>query len=161
MKPAFCPAFSLVEVVIALAIVSFAVLTLMALIPAGIGTFQQAQTDNVETQIVQDVNNELQNSPYTNLFDGTGNPQSGFTSFDGRTYDVEGEPIKASGTTATAGSTNTPVYTLSLSNSNLMVDGISSPLTNSAAVLAETVQILIAHHNTTNVFSTVVVNKGY
>ncbi len=76
-------AFSLVEVVFALSLVSFACLTLLGLVGVGLQTFQRAISTTVQAQIVQAVINgsEVQsyNATYsTNLYfsdEGTVVPQ--------------------------------------------------------------------------------------
>lgn len=72
-------AFTLVESVVAIGIVSFAMLSILGLIPVGLGTFRQAMSLTVETAIVQSVSGELMRADYTNLastniyFDQEGN----------------------------------------------------------------------------------------
>ena len=153
-------AFSLVEVVIALGVVSFAVITLLALIPTGLSGFQQAQTSSVETQIVQQLNTELQNTPYAALFDtnsGAGTNTAVFGATGARFYDMEGDLTNTS-------SPNLPVYVATMMSypfTNVM-GGSSINLTNSSRlILAQTVQINLAFHNQTNAFTTLVVYKGY
>lgn len=158
MKQISRRAFSLVEVVLALGVVSFAVLTLLALIPNGMGNFQKAQTNNVETQIVQQVNNELQNAPYSTLFDTNGAALSAITEYR-NSYDMEGELV------TNAASENPVLYTVTLNSylfTNISSSGVPSSLTNSTGqALAQTVQINVNCHNQTNTFTTLIVNKGY
>lgn len=72
-------AFTLVESVVAIGIVSFAMMSILGLIPVGLGTFRQAMSLTVETSIVQSVSGELMRADYTNLsstniyFDQEGN----------------------------------------------------------------------------------------
>lgn len=61
--------FSLVEVTLALGIVSFAMMTLMALIPAGLSSFQQAASLTVEAQIVQSIRTDIALQKFTDLQD--------------------------------------------------------------------------------------------
>jgi uncharacterized protein (TIGR02598 family) len=151
----FCPAFSLVEVVLAMGVVSFAILTLLALIPAGMNGFQQAQTNNVETDIVQKINTELQNSPYSSLFNSAGTATNALITGT-RWYDMEGDYL----TNSTGG-----VYSVTLNTypfTNVSASGAMN-FTNSSSgsVLAQTVQFNVLYHNHTNTFNTLVVNKGY
>ncbi len=60
-------AFTLVESVIAIGIVSFAMLSILGLIPVGLGTFRQAMSLTVEASIVQAVSGQLMRADYTNL----------------------------------------------------------------------------------------------
>jgi len=65
--------FSLVEVTIAIGIVSFAFVSVIGLIPTGLNTFHQAMDASVGTQIVQRVLNDLQQTDFTVLTqDATG-----------------------------------------------------------------------------------------
>jgi uncharacterized protein (TIGR02598 family) len=158
VKKNFCLAFSLVEVVLAMGVVSFAILTLLALVPAGMAGFQQAQTNNVETDIIQKINTELQNAPYSSLFNTTTGAATNTTVFGSagtRYYDMEGDSL-----TGQAGA----VYTVTLSAYPFTNASSGSPgnITNSSGYcLAQTVQFNVLYHNHTNTFSTLVVNKGY
>src|ERR1700761_2326973 len=60
-------AFSLVEVVIALGVTSFALLSMVALIPMGLIQARQASDTTTESQIVQYARNEIEMTPFTNL----------------------------------------------------------------------------------------------
>jgi len=60
-------AFSLVEVVLAIGIVSFAFVFMFSLLPLGLTTFRQAVDTTVGSQIVQRVINEAQQTDYTAL----------------------------------------------------------------------------------------------
>lgn len=57
-------AFSLVEVVLAIGIVSFAFVGMFGLLPAGLSTFRQAIDNSVGSQIVQRLVNEAQQTDY-------------------------------------------------------------------------------------------------
>ena len=158
VKKNFCPAFSLVEVVIAMGVVSFAILTLLALVPTGMNGFQQAQTNNVETDIVQKINTELQNAPYSELFSsaGVGTNATVFGSSGVRYYDMEGDSL---------GSSAGAVYSVTLSSYPFTNVSSGGPMnftsSSSGNFLAQTVQFNIVSRNHTNTFSALVVNKGY
>ena len=62
-----CWGFTLVESVMAIGIVSFAMLSILGLIPVGLGTFRNAMNLTVETTIVQAVSGDLLRTDYTNL----------------------------------------------------------------------------------------------
>ena len=161
MKKITSPAFTLVEVVLALGVVSFAVVTLLALIPTGMSVFQQAQTNNVETQIVQQINTELQNAPFSSLFSatGVGTNTTVFGASGTRSYDMEGNYL-----TGPATSPNPPVYIVTLTSypfTNVTGNGPINLTTSPGQVLAQTVQFNVAFHNRTNTYSTLIVNKGY
>lgn len=59
--------FSLVEVVLAIGVVSFAFVAIFALIPLGLGSFRQAIDNSVGSQIVQRLINEAQQTDYPTL----------------------------------------------------------------------------------------------
>ena len=81
--------FSLIEVALALGIVSFAMVSLMALIPVGLGSFQKAMNLTVEAQIVQSITSDVGLRKFSTLasaqyfFDAQGTP---VTSGTGRVY---------------------------------------------------------------------------
>lgn len=60
-------AFSLVEVVLAIGIVSFAFVGLFGLLPAGLNIFRQAMDNSVGSQIVQRLVNEAQQTDFPTL----------------------------------------------------------------------------------------------
>lgn len=60
-------AFSLVEVVIAIGIVSFALLPMLGLLPIGLSTFKKAIDTTVISQIVQKIGNEAQQSDFDGI----------------------------------------------------------------------------------------------
>ena len=65
--------FSLVEVTLAIGIVSFGLLTVVGVIPVGMSTLRQAMDQTVEAQIVQKLNAEMTLTPFSQLaasFDG-------------------------------------------------------------------------------------------
>jgi len=78
--------FSLVEVVIALGVVAFALISVLGLIPVGLQSFRQAIDNSATTQIVQRVVNEAQQTDFNSLantvyyFDDQGTLLSGSTS---------------------------------------------------------------------------------
>lgn len=87
--------FSLVEVTLALGIVSFSLLTMVGVMPVGLSTLKQATEQTTESQIVQKIGCEA----YLTSFSKLG------TSFSGRTfyYDERGKLLAASPASAPAG----------------------------------------------------------
>ena len=59
--------FSLIEVVLAIGIVSFAFVALFALVPAGLTIFRQAMDTTIGSQIVRRIINEAQQTDYQTL----------------------------------------------------------------------------------------------
>lgn len=87
--------FSLVELVLAIGIVSFAFVSLFALLPVGLTTFRQTMDTTIGSQIVHRIINEAQQTDYTTLvatptfdryFDDQGNEVS---SLDNSIYTAE------------------------------------------------------------------------
>lgn len=87
--------FSLVELVLAIGIVSFAFVSLFALLPAGLTTFRKTMDTTIGSQIVHRIINEAQQTDYTTLintptldryFDDQGNEVN---SLDNSIYTVE------------------------------------------------------------------------
>ncbi len=87
--------FSLVELVLAIGIVSFAFVSLFALLPAGLTTFRQTMDTTIGSQIVHRIINEAQQTDYPTLvatptldryFDDQGNEVD---SLDNSIYTVE------------------------------------------------------------------------
>ncbi len=68
-------AFSLVEIVLAIGIVSFAFVAIFGLLPVGMTTFRQAMDTTVSSQIVQRVVNEAQQTDFSTLTANAGTPQ--------------------------------------------------------------------------------------
>src|SRR4051794_32386034 len=60
-------AFSLVEVVLALGICSFAMIAIVGMIPMGLTTFRSAMNTTAQSQIVQRIAGDLLLSEYQNL----------------------------------------------------------------------------------------------
>ncbi len=79
--------FSLVEVTLALGLVSFAVVTVLALLPAGLTSIRESIDETVRTQISQQIASDVLQTPFADI--------TGFT----RYYDNEGflvsDPSKA------------------------------------------------------------------
>jgi uncharacterized protein (TIGR02598 family) len=79
-------AFSLVEVVLALGILSVGFLAIVGLLPVSLAIFRQSSEDTVSTQIVQQILTESQQTPFSRLATINGD----------RFYTDEGFPATAS-----------------------------------------------------------------
>ena len=126
-------AFSLVEVTLALGVVTFSVLTLVGLIPMGLTTFHKAVATSVSSQIVQQVVTDVQQSDFNLLvssnsqviqlplsyFDDQGNKVSGATS-PGAVYQVN--VVVNTPVVLTGGSSSTPANLASL-----IIEIVSNP----------------------------------
>jgi len=151
-------AFSLVEVVIALGVTSFALLSMVALIPMGLIQARQASDTTTESQIVQYARNEIEMTPFANLpywstnvsyFDNQGlpttqgNPEQIYTV----NYAVTNVSMSTGGnTTASAMYLNT---------------GATSSNTNAMLVKVNIVNRTMPGAAATNTFPIVVPNAGF
>ncbi len=98
-------AFSLAEVLIALAIASFSILMLIAVIPSGLSNVQDAQRRAAEARIVQHLAARYQMLPWEEItsisggnqqdlrYDGNGNPLSTTASDDDTVYRARAEVL--------------------------------------------------------------------
>lgn len=66
-RPHFQRAFSLVEVVLALGVVSFAMVSILGLIPVGLSTYRNAMNLSVEAGIAQRLVADVQRADFQNL----------------------------------------------------------------------------------------------
>jgi uncharacterized protein (TIGR02598 family) len=62
-----CCAFSLVEVVLAMGVVSFCLVALAGIIPVGVNTLKAAMQQTVERQVVQQLTSQIQLEPYSQI----------------------------------------------------------------------------------------------
>lgn len=88
-------AFTLVEVSVAIGVVSFAMIAMLGLIPVGLTTFQEASTLSVRAQIVQSITSEIgrSDSAHIKLIArpvGSSDQDLGF-----RYYDNEGNKLES------------------------------------------------------------------
>jgi len=83
--------FSLVEVTLALGIVTFSVLTLVGLIPMGLTTFHKAVATSVSSQIVQQVVTDVQQTDFNQLVSSSSQvTQLGLRYFDDQGNELSG-----------------------------------------------------------------------
>ena len=123
--------FSLVEVAMALGIVSFVMVTLVGLLPGGLASFKQAMSNTNESQIVQSLTNDLLLDNFSAL---TTYVPTGTTPTPIYYYDDEGAQLpSATGSVYKATMTLTPV------------DGTNSPLTFNSSNGGATPPIIAAY----------------
>jgi len=84
--------FSLVEVAMSLAIVGFACVAMLGMIPMGLTTFHKAMGNTIEADIVQSLTNDILLANFSSLYQY--NNQTYY-------YDAEGSPIPSSGAVPT------------------------------------------------------------
>lgn len=130
-NPVKISAFSLIEVVLALAVIAFAITGIMGLFPVALKSAQESQRETRATFIAQQIFNDLKASPRTNLLIATGtnllaptsfvDPRPSFTNAWSNTvsFNLSGEPIGA-GTNANA------IYLASVSSTpNIPTSGLA------------------------------------
>jgi uncharacterized protein (TIGR02598 family) len=113
--------FSLVEVVLAVGVAAFALVTLMALLPAGLNTFKGSMNTSMGTQIAQRVFNDLQISDFSSIestnrfFDDQGTELTDSNAVN-CIYWVQVNITNSGGDTSTSlmGNTSTNLYTAKL-----------------------------------------------
>ena len=151
-------AFSLIEVVIAIGIVSFAFVTLLGLLPIGLTAFRQAMDTTVCSQIVQRVVNDAQQTDYTTLttsgttqlyFDDQANEVTAANA-NNSLYTVQ---VTVSGTTTlpnSAGVQSTNLATVSVQIAN-NPGHVAAPFASNSMIPSTTYTALIARNqsNTT------------
>ena len=79
--------FSLVEVTMAIGIISFGLLSVMGLIPVGLDTLRKAMDQTVEAQIVQKLNGKILLTPFGQLD----------TDYSGKSFFYDQEGVEVSG----------------------------------------------------------------
>lgn len=127
-------AFSLVEVAIALAIMGFACLSLIGLLPFGLSSFREAMSNTIEAEIVQNVTNDMMVADASNL--NQYNNQSYY-------FDDEGTQLTSTGTARPVGA----LYTATVSMT--AVDSSNSPaaFNSTTSVSAYNVTVTIVSLN--------------
>lgn len=145
-------AFSLVEVVLAIGVVSFGLLAVLGLMPVGLTTMRQAMDNSIETQIAKQIGGEALLTPFSTLV----------TNFAGKTFYYDEQ-----GTRQTASSDKTR-YWASTTLTNTGFPGSANipsatPLTNSVLTLRldlVTAASASAKNRVTNTFNIRVPNSG-
>lgn len=82
--------FSLVEAVLALAVVSFAMMGIVGLVPVGLSHFKKAITISAESQILRSLSNEIEVTEFSNLLSEYSSPKTLFYDDEGRLIDTAG-----------------------------------------------------------------------
>jgi len=151
-------AFSLVEVVLALGVTSFALLSMVALIPLGLTEAREASDTTTESQIVQYARNEIEMTPFTNLSSWVG-----VNSY----YDNQGLPTTQGAAeqiyTVSYGVTNVAMCPAgsSAASSMFINTGPNSTSTNAMVVQVTIVNKTAPGTAATNIFPIVVPNAGF
>jgi len=93
-------AFSLVEVVLSLGIVSFAFVGLLGLLPIGLNTFNNSIDATVESQIAQGVLAEVKQAKFSQLSTLNAGSASVMTPTPGFYFDDQGKPVTSNPTSS-------------------------------------------------------------
>ncbi|HEX4084591.1 MAG TPA: hypothetical protein VHY22_06770 [Chthoniobacteraceae bacterium] len=93
--------FTLIEVCLALGVVSFSLMTILAVIPVGLQTVQDSRVEYGMATITQQISSQLQGMPFTS---STSNPTNALDSIDGTStyYTRDGVVTGATATGTTA-----------------------------------------------------------
>jgi uncharacterized protein (TIGR02598 family) len=83
-------AFSLIEIALALGVLSFGFLATFGLIPVGMGTFRQAMDTSIGSEIVQRVLNDARQTDFNDLVLASGSNGKSFRYFDNQGIEVTG-----------------------------------------------------------------------
>jgi len=83
-------AFSLVEVLLAIGIVSFALLTIFGLIPVGLEAMNSATQSTVQSDIMKTIYSQLESTPFSELNNFAGPGNTNFPAF----FDYDGGQLR-------------------------------------------------------------------
>lgn len=136
--------FSLIETVLAIGVVSFAMLGILGMIPLGLNNFRTAMTYTAESEIVQNLSNQVYREDYATLDSSTVS----------KYYDLQGNYLEDGGTDKSW------VFKADVAVSNFTQDKIpggGDP--NSVMAKAVTISVLNRTTNSTSLYS-LIVNKG-
>jgi uncharacterized protein (TIGR02598 family) len=84
-----CAAFSLIEIALALGVLSFGFLATFGLIPVGMGTFRQAMDTSIGSEIVQRVLNDARQTDFNDLILASGSNGKSFRYFDNQGNELQ------------------------------------------------------------------------
>lgn len=113
--------YSLVEVMVAVGIVSFGIIAMVSMMPSGLSTFRNSMDRSISSQIAQRIVNEARQTDFTTLIGYSGN-----ASFEYRYFTDEGDEVKS-------GDGKTRVYAAFTEVTNpIVITGTSGNFTNSS-----------------------------
>ena len=135
--------FSLVEVTIALGLISFALISILGLIPTGLSTLRQSMNQTVEAQIVRTIGAQAVLTSYTNL------------AMSGAYFDDEGLPVAAA---------SGACYIVNVTKANSVFPGSTNANALASSLTALNIQIVAkpnpAAAGKTNLYTLLVANSG-
>jgi uncharacterized protein (TIGR02598 family) len=142
-------AFSLVEVVLALGVVSFAILSLVGLIAAGVIGLNQSMNASTVTMVSQSISSEVAMASYSNVTNSTSIFWQSFS--PARYYDMQGVQTNASSAT----------YVVTLATVNSQVPGVQAQTGDVGQQLrAQIVNLHLGGASATNNLCIWAVNNG-
>ena len=116
--------FSLIEIVMALGILAFSIMSIMGLIPLALGAAHTAIDTGVRTRILQATRTELLNEPFSTLLALSGTSfkydADGFSIADSKQATCYQVTVSISGSVALPGGDLRNVYTVQLTGSNVI-----------------------------------------
>jgi uncharacterized protein (TIGR02598 family) len=153
-QPFITQGFSLVEVAISMAVVSFAIISILGLVPMGMTNFRLALNNTVQSQIVQSVTSELEQTSFTNAVFTPGTSTYGTYDNDGNATTLASQVIyTAALTVAPVNGTSQPV--------NLVNSTANVPTTMQTSANAVTISIVNKSQPAqTNTYSIIVANQN-
>ena len=140
-------AFSLIEVVLSLGIVSFAMVGLLGLLPVGLNTSRQAIDVTIQSQMAQTLRNQIQLGGL-----------SGVEQWAGQHFYFDNQGLQVAGATAP-----TRVYTVQTTVTNVLEQDKTATAAALPAAIARLVLVTVtssAAAGTTNVFPIIVTKNG-
>ncbi len=138
--------FSLIEVTMAIGLISFAMLSIVGLMPVGLSTLRNAMNQTVEGQIVQKMSGRFLLTPFSQLRTNYSTSQSFY-------YDQEGEEVPGAGTAAFKVTAFPPANAIYPGSSNA-----PTSVTNSLVAMA--IEVVALQGGATNRFIVHVPNSG-
>lgn len=138
--------FSLIEVTMAIGLISFAMLSVLGLMPVGLNTLRKAMNQTVEGQIVQKMSGRFLLTPFSQLRTSYSTSQSFY-------YDQEGEEVPDAGTAAFKVTAFPPTNAIYPGSSN-------APTSVTNSLVAMPIEVLALQGGSTNRFIVHVPNSG-
>ena len=138
-------AFTLIEVVLALGVVSFALVSLLGLLAVGTTGLGHSIDMSTETQIIQSIDSEVANLNFSELINSSGTLQTSGNAPDGkpyyastfpRLYDADGELLSEGAASQANGNI---VYAVTLSGSSGQMPGATSSTGSNSMQLVFTI----------------------
>jgi uncharacterized protein (TIGR02598 family) len=145
-----CAGFNLVEIAMALAIISFSCTCLLGLLPASLTAFHQAMGNTIESQIVQSLSNDLELDAFSTLSSNTF-PTTYY-------YDSEGQSLPTS--TGAYYTAKVAFGQVTTSNSPVNLSGATTGTVTSVAVYNVSVSVTDVGLANPHIYTFIIANNG-